>query len=282
MYTRTRPPAPAMVTAHRASTAGPTGYPASTGANLPEREARTVAVDVNGDKEEAGQGYDAGPFVPRRGGLPALRKAAAGCEGCPLFRNASRTVFGAGPSSARVVVVGEQPGDQEDRQGAPFVGPAGRLLREALEEGGIEEESAYFTNAVKHFKFEPAARGKRRIHKSPSLREMSACRPWLAAELRVIQPELVLALGATAGKALLGGSFRISEQRGLLLPMPPWDALGRTDVSGADGLPVEEAAAHGCVVGTIHPSAVLRADDRRAAYRGLVTDLRVAADVLAA
>jgi DNA polymerase len=232
--------------------------------------------------KEAGEGYDAGPFLPRRGGLPALRGAAEGCQGCPLFRNATQTVFGAGPSSARVVVVGEQPGDQEDRQGAPFVGPAGRLLHDALEEVGIDADSAYFTNAVKHFKFAPAARGKRRIHKPPSLREMSACRPWLAAELRTIGPDLVMALGATAGKAVLGGSYRVSEQRGLLLPLPPWDQLGRADVSGAAGLPPEEAAAHGCVIGTLHPSAVLRADDREAAYRGLVSDLRIAADVLAA
>lgn len=235
-----------------------------------------------GSEKEAGEGYDAGPFLPRRGGLPALRSAAAGCEGCPLFRNATQTVFGAGPSSARIVLVGEQPGDQEDRQGAPFVGPAGRLLRDALEEAGIDAKTAYFTNAVKHFKFEPATRGRRRIHKPPSLREMSACRPWLAAELRKIGPEVVMALGATAGKAVLGGSFRVSRQRGLVLPAPAWDELGRVDVSGAAGIPAEEAAAHGCVIGTIHPSAVLRADDREAVYRGLVSDLRVAADVLAA
>ncbi|GGW39193.1 UdgX family uracil-DNA binding protein [Streptomyces xantholiticus] len=238
-------------------------------------------MTVSGEKE-AGQGYDAGPFLPRSGGLPALRSAAAVCEGCPLFRNATQTVFGAGPSSARIVLVGEQPGDQEDRQGEPFVGPAGRLLRDALEEAGIDAKSAYFTNAVKHFKFETAVRGKRRIHKAPSLREMSACRPWLAAELRKIEPDLVMALGATAGKAVLGGSFRVSEQRGLLLPLPAWDELGRTDVSGATGIAEREAAAHGCVIGTIHPSAVLRSDDREAAYRGLVSDLRVAADVLAA
>lgn len=243
---------------------------------------------TTGEDREAGQGYDAEPFLPSRSGLPALRRAAAECQGCPLFRDATQTVFGAGTSSARVVVLGEQPGDQEDRRGEPFVGPAGRLLRDALREADIDEKTAYFTNAVKHFKFEPAARGKRRIHKPPSLRETAACRPWLAAELRRIEPELVLALGATAGKAMFGGSFRVSEQRGLLLPMPAWDALGRTDVSDVSGdggvplVPLREAAAHGCVVGTIHPSAVLRADDREAAYRGLVSDLRVAADVLAA
>ncbi|MFP1624369.1 UdgX family uracil-DNA binding protein [Streptomyces sp. 5K101] len=234
------------------------------------------------EEPRPGEGYDAGPFVPRSGGLPTLRRAAAGCEGCPLFRNATGTVFGAGTSSARVVIVGEQPGDQEDRAGEPFVGPAGRLLRRALEEVGIDESTAYFTNAVKHFKFQPAQRGKRRIHKAPSLREMTACRPWLAAELRVVDPHLVMALGATAGKALLGGTFRVSEQRGLLLPLPPWDRLGQVDVSGeTQGMPPERAAHEGCVIATVHPSAVLRADDRETAYKGLVADLRVAAEVLA-
>ncbi|MFI9586102.1 UdgX family uracil-DNA binding protein [Streptomyces sp. NPDC052236] len=228
-----------------------------------------------------GQEHDAGPYVPRRGGLPALRRAAADCQGCPLFQNATQTVFGAGNSSAPVVVVGEQPGDQEDRRGEPFVGPAGRLLRDALAEVGIDEEQAYFTNAVKHFKFAQAERGKRRIHKPPSLREMTACRPWLAAELRVIDPDVVLALGATAGKALLGPSFRVGEQRGVLLPMPSWEQLD----GGGDG--GGEAAhghghGHGHLVGTVHPSAILRATDREAAYRGLIADLKVAAEALRA
>jgi DNA polymerase len=231
----------------------------------------------------AGQEHDAGPYVPRRGGLPALRRAAADCHGCPLFENATQTVFGAGNSSAQVVIVGEQPGDQEDRRGEPFVGPAGRLLRDALAEAGIDEEQAYFTNAVKHFKFTQAERGKRRIHKAPSLREMTACRPWLAAELRVIDPEVVLALGATAGKALLGPSFRVGEQRGVLLPMPSWEQLdgggGARGDGGGDG---KGAAGHGHLVGTVHPSAILRATDREAAYRGLVTDLKVAAEAIRA
>ncbi|MFI1156952.1 UdgX family uracil-DNA binding protein [Streptomyces sioyaensis] len=217
--------------------------------------------------EPAGQEYDATPFLPRRGGLPAYRRAAARCQGCPLFREASGTVFGAGDTSARIMFVGEQPGDQEDRAGEPFVGPAGRLLREALHEAGIVESQAYFTNAVKHFKFEMAGRGKRRIHKPPSLREMSACRPWLTAELRLVDPELVVALGATAGKALLGPSFRVTKDRGALLPLPK-DARQPTGRAG------------GMVVATLHPSAILRSDERETAYAGLVSDLRVAADAL--
>ncbi len=211
--------------------------------------------------------YDATPYVPERGGLQALREGAAGCEGCPLYRAATQTVFGDGRASARVVLVGEQPGDQEDRQGRPFVGPAGGVLTRALDEAGIDPAGAYVTNAVKHFKFEQAARGKRRIHKAPSLREVGACRPWLAAELRVIDPEVVVALGATAGKSLLGSSFRVGEQRGVAVPMPSLDGDG---------------GGHGMLVPTIHPSAVLRADDaeRAAAYAGLVSDLKVAARLL--
>lgn len=229
-----------------------------------------------------GQEYDASPYVPRRGGLPALRRAAAECKGCPLFENATQTVFGAGTRAARVVIVGEQPGDQEDRRGEPFVGPAGHLLSKALKEAGIDEEEAYLTNAVKHFKFGPAPRGKRRIHKPPSLREMTACAPWLAAELRVIDPELVVALGATAGKALLGRSFRVMEQRGVLLPMPPWESL----TAGVDRAPAlgegegDGDRVHAHVVVTVHPSSVLRSTDREAAYSGLVSDLRVAAQAL--
>ncbi|MET9962417.1 UdgX family uracil-DNA binding protein [Streptomyces sp. NPDC006326] len=217
--------------------------------------------------EPEGQGYDASPYLPRRGGLEALRRAAGGCRGCPLFQNATQTVFGAGPARARLVLVGEQPGDQEDRQGEPFVGPAGRLLHKALAEAGLGEEDAYVTNAVKHFKFTLDARGKRRIHKAPSLREMTACRPWLAAELRVIAPEVVVVLGGTAGKALFGSSFRVGERRGVLLPMPALDGE-------------EPGTGHGQLLATVHPSAVLRADDREGAYRGLVADLSVAATAL--
>lgn len=207
--------------------------------------------------------YTAEPFVPDRGGLPALRRAAADCHGCPLHRNATQTVFGQGTAGARVMLVGEQPGDQEDRQGKPFVGPAGRLLDRALEEAGIDPSEAYVTNAVKHFKFTRTEGGKRRIHKPPSLREMTACGPWLAAEVAVVRPELIVLLGASAGKALLGSSFRVGEVRGAVLER---EIHGRPEK----------------LVATVHPSSVLRAqdDDRKAAYDGLVSDLKVAARVL--
>jgi DNA polymerase len=206
--------------------------------------------------------YTAEPFVPAGASdLDALRRAAAGCRGCPLYRDATQTVFGAGGADARVMLVGEQPGDQEDRTGRPFVGPAGKLLDRALAEAGIDPGEAYVTNAVKHFKFTQAEPRKRRIHKAPSLREMSACGPWLAAELALVEPELIVVLGATAGKALLGSSFRVGEVRGTVL----------------------EREIHGHperLVPTVHPSSVLRADDREGAYEGLVADLKVAARVL--
>lgn len=159
------------------------------------------------------------------------------------------------------MLVGEQPGDQEDRQGDPFVGPAGRLLGKALEEAGLDPADAYVTNAVKHFKFTWAATRERRVHKPPTLREMSACAPWLAAELTVVAPELVVVLGATAGKALLGPSFRVGEMRGTVLER---EIHGRPER----------------LVPTVHPSSVLRADDREHAYQGLVADLEVAAQAL--
>ncbi|MEU6070422.1 UdgX family uracil-DNA binding protein [Streptomyces sp. NPDC047082] len=205
--------------------------------------------------------YTAEPFVPARGGLAALRRAAAGCRGCPLHREATQTVFGEGAAAARVMLVGEQPGDQEDRQGRPFVGPAGKLLHRALAEAGIDPGEAYVTNAVKHFKFTRDEPRKRRIHKAPTLRETAACGPWLAAELAVVEPELIVVLGATAGKALLGSSFRVTEVRGTVL----------------------EREIHGRpqrLVPTVHPSAVLRAEDREGAFRGLVADLKVAAHAL--
>ncbi|WP_371669827.1 UdgX family uracil-DNA binding protein [Streptomyces sp. NBC_00289] len=205
--------------------------------------------------------YTAEPFVPGRGGLPALRRAAAECRGCPLHRDATQTVFGAGSADARVMLVGEQPGDQEDLRGEPFVGPAGKLLDRALAEAGIDPGEAYVTNAVKHFKVTRAEPRKRRIHKAPSLREMTACGPWLAAELAVVEPELIVVLGATAGKALLGSSFRVTEVRGQVLEE---EIHGRPER----------------LVPTVHPSSVLRADDRESAYRGLVADLEVAARIL--
>ena len=210
-----------------------------------------------------GSRYDATPFLPDGGGLDAYREAAAGCRGCPLFEPATQTVFGAGDEAARVVLVGEQPGDQEDRQGEPFVGPAGKLLHRALADAGLGAEPSYVTNAVKHFKYTRAEGGKRRIHKPPTLRETHACRPWLDAELRLLSPEVIVALGATAAKALLGPSFRVSKDRGTPLPLPPETPGGPP------------------VVATLHPSAVLRATDRDTVYAGVVADLRVAADVLA-
>ncbi|MFE2498229.1 UdgX family uracil-DNA binding protein [Streptomyces scopuliridis] len=212
-----------------------------------------------------GQEYDATPYLPDRGGLPAHRKASAGCEGCPLYADATQTVFGSGEASARLVLVGEQPGDQEDRQGEPFVGPAGGVLRRALEEAELDIGETYLTNAVRHFKFTSAGPGKRRIHKPPTLREMSACRPWLTAELRLVGPDVVVALGATAAKALFGPSFRVTKDRGALFSPGEWG-------DGGGG----KARA----LATIHPSAVLRSDEREAAYAGLVSDLRVAAAAL--
>ncbi|CAM5262712.1 UdgX family uracil-DNA binding protein [Streptomyces avidinii] len=228
---------------------------------------RDTSADTTAD---AGAAYDARPYLPRRGGLASLRRAAASCRGCPLFKDATQTVFGAGPAHARLVLVGEQPGDQEDRQGEPFVGPAGRLLRKALDEAGLGDEPVYFTNAVKHFKFTTSERGKRRIHKAPSLREMTACRPWLEEELRLVEPEVVVVLGGTAGKALLGNAFRVSEQRGVLRSLP--------DRESADAGP--SRAGRPQFLATLHPSAVLRAPDREAAYQGLLADLRAVTEAL--
>jgi uracil-DNA glycosylase len=207
----------------------------------------------------------ASAYLPESRALPDLAAAAGGCRGCPLWEPATQTVFGTGPADARLLVVGEQPGDQEDRAGSPFVGPAGRLLDGVLEEAGIDRSSAYVTNAVKHFKFR--AQGKRRIHASPDTWEVRACTPWLQAEVEAVRPELVVLLGATAAKAVYGPSFRVTQSRGVLMPFPP---NGDTDRFGA-----AQALA------TLHPSAVLRADDVEAARAGLVADLKVAAGVLA-
>jgi DNA polymerase len=204
----------------------------------------------------------AAAFVPEGADVPALAEAALGCKGCPLHENATQTVFGEGNIRARFVLVGEQPGDVEDRRGRPFVGPAGKLLDRALEAAGLDREQGYVTNAVKHFKFTMAGSGRRRIHAKPDAYEMAACRPWLAAELNNIRPKLVILLGATAAQTLLGSGFRVTKSRGQLLPGP----------AGSDAQ----------LLATIHPSAVLRAssDSRDEAYAGLVTDLRTAAEVL--
>ncbi|HEU4347853.1 MAG TPA: UdgX family uracil-DNA binding protein, partial [Actinoplanes sp.] len=187
--------------------------------------------------------------------------------GCELWEPATQVVFSAGDPRARLVLVGEQPGDVEDRQGLPFVGPAGRLLREAVDDAGIDATSVYITNAVKHFRFE--LRGRRRIHQNPGPAHILACRPWLVAEFRFLKPELVVVLGATAAKALLGPAFRVTRSRGRLMPWP-------ASAQHPEDFPVAEIQA----LATIHPSAVLRADDRDAAYKGLVDDLRVAQSAL--
>jgi DNA polymerase len=199
--------------------------------------------------------------------LDQLRTSAATCEGCNLYREATQTVFGRGAPHARVVLVGEQPGDMEDQQGLPFVGPAGHLLRRAVDDAGIDPAQLYITNAVKHFSF--TQRGKRRIHQSPDRMQITACRPWLVAEFALLRPDVVVVLGATAGKALLGPSFRVTQSRGVAMPWP--DSAQRPQ-----DFPVEPAQ----LVATIHPSAVLRADDRETAYDGLVADLKVVAALL--
>lgn len=219
----------------------------------------------------------AAPFVPAGADLTALAAAAAGCRGCPLHEPATQTVFGDGSAGARVAMVGEQPGDMEDRRGLPFVGPAGKLLDRALEEAGIDRRTAYVTNAVKHFKFTMAGSGKRRIHAKPDTLEVAACRPWLTAELSVLDPEVVVLLGATAAQSLLGASFRVTRSRGVLMPWPPGGQEAKTVFDEAEDGGRQAAFA----LATIHPSAVLRADDRETAYAGLVSDLRVVAEVLA-
>ena len=192
--------------------------------------------------------------------LASLREEAAGCTACHLHEIGTQTVFGEGRASAEVLFVGEQPGDQEDLSGRPFVGPAGRLLDRALADAGIDREQVYVTNAVKHFKWKPA--GKRRIHVKPDTREVAACKPWLDAEIAVVRPRLVVALGATAAQALLGKAFRVTKSRGQVLDLPP----------------------SASIVATVHPSSILRApsdEDRAVAYDGFVADLRVVAKELA-
>jgi DNA polymerase len=217
----------------------------------------------------------AADFVPPGADLEGLRRAAGGCKGCHLYEDATQTVFSKGPATARVVLVGEQPGDVEDRRGEPFVGPAGKLLDRAIEEAGLDPKDTYTTNAVKHFKFTPAAGGKRRIHATPDSREVAECRPWLVAEFGLLDPEIVVALGATAAKALFGPAFRVTKSRGMLLPWPA-SAYEPAQFDRED----EAARAGAYALATLHPSAVLRADDREAAFQGLVADLRVAAGAL--
>jgi DNA polymerase len=195
-------------------------------------------------------------FLPDRFTLPKLRDASQGCRGCPLYLGATQAVFGEGPADARIVLIGEQPGDREDIEGHPFVGPAGKLLDRALEEAGLARNTVYITNAVKHFHFE--RRGKFRLHKRPPASAVKACRPWLDAEFEVLEPEVVVLLGATAAQAILGAAFRITKDRGKLIPHDLAPAL----------------------IATFHPSGILRAPDaatREENYQLLVKDLKLAA-----
>jgi DNA polymerase len=200
----------------------------------------------------------AADFLPERPSLSALREAAAGCKGCHLWQVGTQTVFGEGARNAQVMFVGEQPGDQEDRAGKPFVGPAGRLLDEALVAAGIDRSKTYVTNAVKHFKWQ--ARGKRRIHQKPNWTEMTACRPWLEAELAVVKPRVLVLLGATAAQSLLGRQFRVTQNRGKLL---------ESDLAEA-------------VTATVHPSSILRGEpeEREESFAAFVDDLKVVAKLL--
>jgi uracil-DNA glycosylase family protein len=201
----------------------------------------------------------AADFLPEGSTLSALRDAASGCRGCHLWELGTQTVFGEGAADAKAMFVGEQPGDQEDKAGRPFVGPAGRVFDEALEAAGIDRSSTYVTNAVKHFKWQ--ARGKRRIHQKPNWTEMTACRPWLEAELAAVKPRALVLLGATAAQSLLGRDFRVTQHRGELL----------------------ESDLAEFVTATVHPSSILRGEpeDREASLRALVDDLRVVATALA-
>jgi uracil-DNA glycosylase len=211
----------------------------------------------------------AAEFVPDTHDLAQLADAAHGCKGCDLYINATQTVFGEGSRKADIMLVGEQPGDQEDKAGAPFVGPAGRLLDKALEAADIDRKRTYVTNAVKHFKFTLPERGKRRIHKTPSRTEVVACRPWLFAEMMSVHPDVVVLLGATAAKSLMGNDFRLTAHRGEALRLPEAEPTTNLDFDPE-------------VVVTAHPSAVLRGppEDREKAFDALVSDLRFAAGLL--
>jgi uracil-DNA glycosylase len=203
----------------------------------------------------------AADFIPPRPSLRTLREAARVCRGCKLWTVGTQTVFGEGPARARVMIVGEQPGDQEDKEGHPFVGPAGRLLDAALEEAGIDRGSVYVTNAVKHFKWERGEKTKRRIHKKPNDGEIRACRPWLDQEMKLVKPAVVVCLGATAAQALLGKTFRVTKSRGQKIAAPFADA----------------------VFATVHPSSILRAPDpkaREVARKAFVSDLKKVARFL--
>lgn len=207
------------------------------------------------DKSET----SAADFFPERKSLKAFREAAADCKGCDLWERGTQTVFGEGARHAEVMFIGEQPGNEEDLTGHPFVGPAGRLFNDALEEAGIDRRKTYVTNVVKHFKWEP--RGKRRIHKKPNAREISACRPWLEAEIKLVKPNVIVCLGATAAQALLGAKFKVSKQRGQFI----------------------ESTLAPYIMATVHPSSILRATDdetRHVEKRRFIEDLKRVASVL--
>jgi DNA polymerase len=200
----------------------------------------------------------AGPYLPKRKNLKALKEAVQTCKGCDLWKDATQAVFGEGKAKAELMLVGEQPGDQEDKQGRPFVGPAGRLLDKALEEAGIDRDLVYLTNEVKHFKYTP--KGKRRIHKKPNSEEVHACRPWLDAEIAIVKPKIVAAMGAVAAQALLGPKFSVTKDRGTFVGEDPE------------------------LTATVHPSSVLRAPDQQARHAQMaafVDDLRLIAKRLA-
>jgi DNA polymerase len=219
----------------------------------------TLPGEISGPATGAVAG-SAEPFVPADHSLASLRAASQDCRGCELFERGTQTVFGEGSDRAELMLVGEQPGDSEDRQGRPFVGPAGQLLDRALTAAGIDRRQVYVTNAVKHFKWEP--RGKRRIHQKPNAREVSACRPWLQAEIETVRPEVIVCLGATAAQALLGSQFRVSRQRGQLVSSPLAPR----------------------VMATVHPSSILRAPDdqtREVELELFIDDLRKIAPLLA-
>lgn len=225
------------------------------GACAPELVKRPFHMGVVAKRKssKALEPYSAAPFVPSNPTLRKLKIAAAACTSCPLWRTGNETVFGEGKPSARVMFIGEQPGHEEDLQGKPFVGPAGKLLDRCLVEAGMDRDDVYVTNAVKHFKWEPA--GKRRLHKKPSAREIAACRPWLEAEIHVLKPKVIVALGATGAQTLLGKDFRVTKHRG------EWMA--------SDLAPK--------VIATVHPSSILRAPDdetRRAETARFIDDLK--------
>ena len=205
----------------------------------------------------ARQEFSALPFIPDSQSLSTLRKAAKDCEGCPLFQRATQTVFGEGAVHAAILLVGEQPGDQEDIAGKPFVGPAGKLLDKCLAEAGIDRKRTYVTNMVKHFKWEP--RGKRRIHEKPNQMEISACKPWLKSEIEAVQPKMIVALGATAAQGLLGPSFRVTRQRGTVVRVEDYPPI----------------------LATVHPSSLLRQishEDRERETQRFVADLKKCAE----